>query len=91
MKKKNTISSFIFTLVSMLFFMYGIWVVIECLREINTLVASGTVNLKTDAFKVANYVLFDNGLASVIFYCLALFGLGKLLAGDEKAAADKDK
>jgi len=90
MKKKIPIITFIFTLFSMLFFMYGIWSVIECSREINSLVASDMVDLKTDAFKVASYVFFDKGLAAIVFYCLALFGLGRLLK-DEETSDDKSE
>ena len=90
MKKKTTIITFVFSLFSMLFFMYGIWVAIECTREVKALIAENMVNMKTDAFKVAGYVLFDKGLASLVFYCLATFGLGQLLKED-KASTEQEK
>ena len=90
MKKKTTIITFVFTLFSMLYFMYGIWVIGECVKEINSLVAGEMVNLKTDLFKVVSYIFFDKGLASVVFYCLALFGFGQLFKGEESAEKEQE-
>ena len=86
-----TMLAFIFTLFSMFYFMYGIWVLIECTIEINSLVASEMIDLRTDSFKVASYVLFDKGLASIVFYCLALFGLAKMIPSEDGGGEAKEE